>query len=307
MSSKNTKVSKAITYLLRHAAKKEKVEIDDQGFVTIKDLLAWLFKNGYKTNEKAIKDIVAEDTKNRFTMKDRKIRANQGHSIKLKMTLKDFKQGNSHVVHATYLKNLSGIRKEGLKSMSRNHVHMINVDSKTNKWHMIRQDTNLYAFVKDVKLQESDNGVILTESAHSKNLTLVPAYDVKKSHCYGFIIFNEDRDEVLTVITNRGHHGFPKGKREKGELPLACAFRELNEETNLDPEDIKILPGCISEVNDKGNVPTNYYYAVIKNKKKKIYCKDDDEDLTVKWMNINKLLRLSDEEFHVRRKKLLKS
>ena len=304
--SDNTKLSKTMTYLLRHAAIKEKVDMDDQGYVTIKDLLEWLFKNGFKTKEKDIKEIVAKDNKNRFTLKDKKIRANQGHSIKLKMIMKDFKQENSHVVHATYLKNESGIRKNGLKSMSRNHVHMINIDSKTDKFHMIRQDTNLYVFVNDVKLKESENGVILADNVHPKYLTLVPAYDVKKSHCYGFIIFNQDRDQVLVVVTKYGCYGFPKGKIEKGELPLACAFRELNEETNLDPEDIEILSGCISEVNNKGNVPTNYYYAIIRNNKKKLYCKDTDEDLQIKWMNINKLLRLSNKEFYPRRKKLLK-
>lgn len=302
------KASIKITWLLRHGAIKEKVSIDNEGFVEIKELILWLKKkyNIIITLED-IQTLVINDNKSRFLLKDNKIRANQGHSIKLDITMDSFHQNFSHIIHATYLEHLEAIKKNGLKSMSRNDVHMINIDSKNNKYHMIRQDTTLYIFIKSngTKLKESANGVILSKFIPPENLIIVPAYQYKKSQCYGFIIYDSNKTKVITVKTQKEHYGFPKGKKEKNELPLACAFRELKEETNLDPEDIYILPGCVSEVNEKDNVPTNYYFGMIRNTEKKLYCLDKDENLDVLWMNINELIKMENKYFFDRRAKLL--
>ena len=306
-------VEKTITWLLRHGAVEEKVPINDEGFITIPNVINWL-KNKKNINLQLedINKIVDADKKSRYLLKDNMIRANQGHSIKIKITMDKFEQGNSQLVHATYYDNLESIRKTGLKSMSRNDVHLINIDSKNNKFKMIRQDTDLYVFVngKDLDLKESTNGVILTSSVPPNNITLVPAYEYKKSNCYGFIIFDSKMEKVLTVKTPAGHYGFPKGKKDfKTELPLCCAFRELKEETNLNPEDIEVLPGCKSEVNEKDNVPTNYYIAKIRDDEfssKKIRCNDKDENLTLEWIEINKLLKLNDFKLYERRKQVIK-
>lgn len=42
--------------------------------------------------------------------------------------------------------------------------------------------------------------------------------------------------EVFIIQHNKGHYwGFPKGHAEEDETPIESAFRELKEETNLDP------------------------------------------------------------------------
>ena len=287
---------KLITWLLRHGAIKENILIDQEGFIKIDDLINWLkTTKNILLNHDDIIQIVKDDNKNRFLLKNNMIRVNQGHSIELNITMDKFQQNNSQLIHATYYKNYDSIKETGLKSMSRNDVHLINIDSKTNKFHMIRQDTDLYIFVNniDLDLKESTNGVILTGEIPPKNITLVPAYDFKKSHCYGFIIFDKTNTKVLCVITPNNKIGFPKGKKEKNEIPLCCAFRELKEETNLDPEDINILPNCISEINENNNVPTNYYFAQIRNTDKELFCADKDENLSVKWITIQELDRKS--------------
>jgi bis(5'-nucleosidyl)-tetraphosphatase len=44
--------------------------------------------------------------------------------------------------------------------------------------------------------------------------------------------------EVFLIQHNKGHYwGFPKGHAEEDEMPIETAFRELKEETNLDPVD----------------------------------------------------------------------
>lgn len=303
----NIKTEKTISWLLRHGAKDENIEMDNEGFIKINDLLNWLKnKNNIILNQDNIIQIVNNNNKNRYLIKDDFIRANQGHSIKLNISMDKFIQSTSQLIHATYYKNYDSIKKTGLKSMSRNDVHLINIDSSSNKFHMIRQDTDLYVFINgnNLDLRQSTNGVILTNHVPPENITLVPSYDYKKSHCYGFIIFDLTNTQVLCVITSNNKIGFPKGKIEKKEIPICCAFRELKEETNLDPEDITVLPNCISEINDKDNVPTNYYFANIRNTEKKLFCADKDENLTVKWMAIEKLLNLNDNVFYDRRKKL---
>ena len=304
----SNQVEKTITWLLRHGAVDEKVPINEEGFITIPNVINWL-KNKKNINLQLedINKIVDADKKSRYLLKDNMIRANQGHSIKIKISMNKYQQNNSQLIHATYYDNMESINKSGLKSMSRNDVHLINIDSKSNKFKMIRQDTDLYVFVngKNLNLRESTNGVILTDFVPPENLITVPAYEYKKSHCYGFVIFNSTMDKVLTVKTPAGHIGYPKGKKDyHNELPLCCAFRELKEETNLNPEDIEVLPGCKSEINEKDNVPTNYYFAKIRDDNKKVFCNDKDENLTIQWMKIDNLLGLK-HSIYERRKKLL--
>lgn len=44
--------------------------------------------------------------------------------------------------------------------------------------------------------------------------------------------------EVFLIQHNKGHYwGFPKGHAEDDETPIEAAFRELKEETNLEPVD----------------------------------------------------------------------
>ena len=295
----STEISIKITWLLRHGAIKEKVSIDNEGFVEIEELISWLKKNNIFMTMEDIQTLVKKDSKSRYLLKNNKIRANQGHSIKLNITMNKFDKKFSHIIHATYFEHLESIKKTGLKSMSRNDVHMVNIDSKTNKFHMIRQDTTLYIFIKlnGIKLKESTNGVILTEYVPPENLIIVPTYQFKRSNCYGFIIYDSTKKKVITVKTKNNNYCFPKGKKEKDELPICCAFRGLKEETNLDPEDIYILPGCVSEVNENEDVPTNYYFGMIRNTEKKLYSIDKDENLDVSWMNINELIKMGNKNF----------
>ena len=47
---------------------------------------------------------------------------------------------------------------------------------------------------------------------------------------YG-VIGRNDEGKILMVQEQKGHWGFPKGRKEKGEKPLETARRELFEET----------------------------------------------------------------------------
>jgi len=127
-------LSKFLSYVLRHGAAKEGIEMGSDGYVKIDDLLAKpKLKNQWKTTLDHIKVVVNSNDKKRFELKEidgvLMIRAVQGHSIKTVKTedlLEPIKNPfqYSQVVHGTYFEPLPLIMKGGLNKMARNHVHL---------------------------------------------------------------------------------------------------------------------------------------------------------------------------------------
>lgn len=155
-----------LSYLLRHGALEYGIYMNSDGYVLLDDVLTFL-----STNFSTIEKVVKEDTKNRYSLKEENgkmyIRANQGHSIICiesdKLLTKLLK--SVYCFHATYNKNLESIKKEGLKSMSRKHIHF------ATKMSMVRKDTNLFlelnmsnAMKDGYTFYISDNNVILTKT-----------------------------------------------------------------------------------------------------------------------------------------------
>ncbi len=197
------------------------------------------------------------------------------------------------------MKHIASIVNVGLSKMSREYIHMVPVQDtdagRSTEWSMARQDIDLYVFVDVCKAKQdgmefhiSDNGVVLSAGLSGiippSYLTLVPAYnrDYGKSGCYGFLVRSLKENMILMVYTPKGHAGFPKGKRNKGEQYMACALRELYEETGLKYSDITILEGCVAEKTDRGNVSVTYYYATVL-EIKPVSCRDPTELSKVMW------------------------
>ena len=60
---------KTISWLLRHGAVKEKIDINDDGYVLINDLLSWLQHRGLHVSLEHLHSIVSNDSKGRFSIK----------------------------------------------------------------------------------------------------------------------------------------------------------------------------------------------------------------------------------------------
>jgi RNA:NAD 2'-phosphotransferase (TPT1/KptA family)/8-oxo-dGTP pyrophosphatase MutT (NUDIX family) len=319
-----SKISKSMTYLLRHGAFKERIAIQDDGYMTFDDVKKWLLDHSHcVVTDAMILEIVAEDKKTRFSVKDqgpnapKLIRANQGHSITVNVPMHKYTQDNI-LIHGSYAKNRESILSNGLQKMSRQHIHMTVIPDDTStevsasKWKLLRHDIDLYVIVNAVKARalglefvESENSVILTEGPIPPEcLTLVPAPD-RKSACYGMLIRNAEGD-VITVTTPSGNNvGFPKGKKKKGENALACAYREVQEETGLKPSDLVMTGELSYEINEKYNCPTAYYHAITDNLMT-LQCEDPDELSVVSWSTIESLMAMPDSILLQRRKVLLK-
>ena len=120
------KLSKEISYALRHAPWEYELEIDDEGYVDINQLLASL-------NELNLYDrlIVKEDLeyivnnldKKRHEIKGNNIRASYVHSIINKIS-KEIAVPPMVLFHGTAKRFVDSIMKNGLLPMNRQYVHL---------------------------------------------------------------------------------------------------------------------------------------------------------------------------------------
>lgn len=135
-SKRYVQISKALSYLLRHGATKENLIIDNNGYISVKTILA---HNRLKTHKCTLDElhlIVENNDKKRFHLKnidnEELICATQGHSIKTIIPSEDVLQQITNIdylpknlVHGTNISNAISIFQSGsIKKLGRNHVHL---------------------------------------------------------------------------------------------------------------------------------------------------------------------------------------
>lgn len=122
------RISKALSWLLRHNAVKEGLAIDDRGYVAISDVLKHNRLKSLRATRDDLDRVVKNNAKQRFTIEEDKICATQGHLIKTVSTENmDQLVGEDlplEIFHGTYINKLKLIYLlGGLSRMTRNHVH----------------------------------------------------------------------------------------------------------------------------------------------------------------------------------------
>lgn len=130
-SKRDVQISKTLAYLLRHGAVKEKLPIDNQGWIELSQLLAHQRLKSHKATDEDVARIVANNEKQRFSLKQDNgityICANQGHTlsqIEPDLILLTSQTMPSRVYHGTYISKMPSILETGLSRMQRNHIHM---------------------------------------------------------------------------------------------------------------------------------------------------------------------------------------
>lgn len=121
-----TRLSKTISHALRHAPWLYELELDEEGWTPVSDLL-----QGLRRHRRAWRQLSREDLeammnrpgKKRFEMRDGKIRALYGHSIEMKIH-KEPAAPPTHLFHGTAPDSAKRIREEGLRPMNRQYVHL---------------------------------------------------------------------------------------------------------------------------------------------------------------------------------------
>lgn len=117
------KLSKFLSYILRHNPDSIGLKLDENGWADVNDILN---KPNMRFNIDDLEEVVRTNDKQRFSFSDdkTKIRANQGHSLKtVDLNLKTQKPPQ-FLYHGTVAKFIPEIKLQGLKKMSRQHVHL---------------------------------------------------------------------------------------------------------------------------------------------------------------------------------------
>ena len=114
------KTSKFLSLVLRHRPEKLDLDMDNQGWVSVEELLG---KMSIGMGE--LEEVVETNDKKRFAFNEDKtrIRASQGHSVKLDLGYTPTPPPDQ-LYHGTATRFLDSIRKTGLDKRNRHHVHL---------------------------------------------------------------------------------------------------------------------------------------------------------------------------------------
>lgn len=177
---KNEKrVSKLISLLLRHKPETKGLNVDKNGWVGVKSLI-----EAIDITKEELDFIVDNNDKQRFEYNSNhsKIRARQGHSLEYVTIPFKATRPPKVLYHGTSEAKTMDIVSEGIRKMSRNHVHL-SVDIPTamivGKRHCKKGEQPAIFRIDAEKMFEdggvfylSDNGVWLTEHVSSKYFEL---------------------------------------------------------------------------------------------------------------------------------------
>ncbi|KAJ1721208.1 Protein transport protein Sec24B [Coemansia erecta] len=131
--SPEVKLSKFLSYVLRHGAAKEGMVLRDDGSILLSTLMK--HKKLQSTAFEQVKHVVDTNEKKRFVLfreadeagtQSWYIRATQGHSVQIKeppLVLLTAESIPSEVIHGTTKEKLPLIREKGLSRMARTHIH----------------------------------------------------------------------------------------------------------------------------------------------------------------------------------------
>jgi putative RNA 2'-phosphotransferase len=118
-----TRLSKFLSYVLRHDPAKYDLRPDKYGFVSITEVLHVLRKRFRNFKEEELFELTRDDTKGRFEVAGRKMRATYGHSYDvIPYALEEAPP--EVLYHGTSRENAEIILKEGLRPMDRKYVHL---------------------------------------------------------------------------------------------------------------------------------------------------------------------------------------
>lgn len=146
-------LSKEISYALRHAPWEYELEMDQNGFVLIHQLLSSINEEKKYSREIVEADleyIIKTSEKKRHEISGEKIRALYGHSIPMKIE-KSIGNPPDILYHGTAKRFLDSILQNGLQPMNRQYVHL-SADTETATQVGKRRDNQPVILKIDTKL-----------------------------------------------------------------------------------------------------------------------------------------------------------
>ena len=153
---KDMDLSREISYALRHAPWEYELEMDEEGWVPVEQLLDALHRTVKWSNicEADLNAMIEKSEKKRHELADGRIRAFYGHSIPMKI-LKEEKVPPDVLYHGTARRFLESINENGLLPQSRQYVHL-SQDIETAENVGMRHDDKPRILIIDAKMAWND-------------------------------------------------------------------------------------------------------------------------------------------------------
>jgi putative RNA 2'-phosphotransferase len=174
------RVSKRLSYVLRHRPESVGLTLDAAGWVDVDQLLQALASSGLSLTRAELEHVVATNDKQRFTFDatGRRIRASQGHSVEVGLGYAPETPPNE-LFHGTVERFLPAILAEGLRPGRRHAVHL-SADVATARLVGARRGSPVVLRVDaaglaatGVEFTRSANGVWLADAVPPAFLTVV--------------------------------------------------------------------------------------------------------------------------------------
>ena len=167
--SRDVRVSKYLALHLRHRPHAIGLEFAPGGWAVVEELLAAAARHGFPMTREELDAAAAEPRKRRYAYDETgtRIRAVQGHSVDVELGYAPSEPPPT-LFHGTHSGAVDAIRAEGLRPMSRTHVHL-SLDRETATTVGARRGRPVVLEVDAGRMQRDghlffqvDNGVWLT-------------------------------------------------------------------------------------------------------------------------------------------------
>ena len=123
MTDYRIKLSKFLSYILRHDPAKYDLELDEDGSVDLESVLGVLTNRFKNFKKEDLLRLIERDPKGRFEITSGRIRATYGHSIEVRPGSKSVTPPET-LYHGTSGESMERILTEGLRPMDRQFVHL---------------------------------------------------------------------------------------------------------------------------------------------------------------------------------------
>ncbi len=181
MGKTDLQLSRRLSYLLRHAPQEAGLTLESGGWVRVEKLLAGLRAGGLNVGRGELEAVVAESDKQRFAFDDtgERVRANQGHSVPVDLELVP-QTPPDLLYHGTTRQFTAVIFTDGLKKMTRHHVHLspdpetaARVGARRGRPVILRVDAGAMQQAGHL-FYRSENGVWLSDHVPPEYLSILP-------------------------------------------------------------------------------------------------------------------------------------
>jgi len=173
------RVSRRLSYVLRHAPASVGLTLDDAGWVPVEELLHALSRHGLRLSRGQLEHVVATNDKQRFAFDatGSRLRASQGHSVPVDLGYAAAAPP-AVLFHGTPVRNLDAILAHGLRPGRRHAVHLSTdiatasvVGARRGEHVLLRVDAAAMAAAGAV-FTRSQNGVWLVDAVPPQHLSV---------------------------------------------------------------------------------------------------------------------------------------